>query len=976
MACRGQVQNNVPVIILDDEDRQDIRSTTHLDTSLSDTGDDVVIVPLASAAAQNINDVRQDDVMVELIEDSDTQSGPPSQKTLSPPVEYSRENSRAMEEPSIPVSPLPHLDMRALPPISVRSLPASTAPRMDSTRICSQQLHSPPLPPPFSHSPSSSFSRSPEKLQGDPMPPSTPLPSSKVRRRSRSRFSSLTPPQTFHSLAQPVSQSPVRPQLAILPLPPPPSNSQSVSLSHRVPPTASSGLQAPPAPDFAQVLPSLLPTSEPSSLLPSPSLASLPQPSSQPVEKPKKSLAELKKQILLSMKKPTKPCPAPTPEQAIPSEVDLLEKARTGVNTFKVPLNTFPTISLDCTPALEDFEEPDVDGKAPEGVKNGNLTSELRVGAKPTTVEYGIDAIGDPNFVPEDLSAKHRRGNRPQEVLTVTLTASDVENDPYSDYVNRPSKKRKLSIEEQIEDMKIRVVHLGKCPSELHGLSSPSSEIKLQEAKYMNVGSQGDSCAPPVVQQEITQAQAGSVPPTLQSGPGIKSHECIKSSDRANDTRERTMKVEGSTLAPTSEAPKHDNKGAAPEAVEASADKGGHGCDTATTSNPSNVGTKAFDLKRKILLGCPDSNSDVHENSQKDARIESGALVTNDVRKKACRVKATPSDIRALKQKIADLEKIREKSRIVRGRGSGTGMVTRNLSLGKDGVVAETKVASNGGTSDTKKCLPITALSRKGNKQGSGIGRARYYETATGIQKLSDSEGIVCSASDGSGSPERDVSAKWNETDPSLRGNQNCTIVDEEKGQLNHLKTELEMSKKELMMMQDYSNMMQRATISVAEAAAKVSFKRGRLESIEAELKKVQLEVQEAEQDYQKITQAALAMRSSMKGGEDSDFSFPELEILSPTSLIQGKSNSSNDGTGESRFDGGAKCANTNTNFQSSEPGTSSGSRYDVVLRPSPFSPSGNDEIVSPLSAFRSYALNHSIVHWKRVLTVPGCISF
>lgn len=973
---RGPIHEHVPVIVLDDEDCPDNRTATHPDASLSDMGDEVMIVPLAHTAVQNVNNAQQNDVTVELVEDSDTQSGPASQKALPSKINHFGDESHPLNGPLNPRPTLPHLDMRVLPPVLLHSVRVSAAPRIqDASQFRLQQTPSSASEPLPLHSPSDSHSL--KKLHVGFAPPSASHSLEPPRRYSRSRFRSLTPPRTPpRSLVEPASRSPDLPRSGTPSLGTPRSNSLSVSPPRYVPsivPLKSSVF--PVSSSDPDSIPRLS-TSEKLSRSPSPLSQPLPQSDLHRFPKPKKNLAELKKQILLSMKRPVVPSPASNSERFEFPKVDAKKRAPKSLGMLNIPSNTAPVTSFDHTFAQDASLHPNFDEKPSVVAGSVDERGNTRRDIKLPKTEPGHDNAEGPNLAPVDSSLSQKYPSSSPEILIVTLTESDDEKEPYSEYINRPPRKRNLSAIEQIEEMKIRVLHLGKCPSELYGDSPLLPGTKRRKAEHVCSVPSRDVCGSSVSNEEGDEVHVVSdSSPKLHFGLRPERAEFAKSSSDEIGAGEKIIKEKCPPWSSTSEIMKDSNRDTAQETNLVSGIKINLDDTMGTTSNQSKAEVKLTEPKQERRIAYPGSNPERPEPKQGNIIVSGGEPATKDIGKKKSFMKSTSSEIRDLKEKIAKLEKLREMAKIARERDSsnGNGKITRDMSFVKTDVVAGMKMNLNANALGNKKQASNAPANKKAIKQASGFGRARYYDNASGVRKFHDSHGIIHSASNSSlDSPERDVSAKWNETDPNLRGGQTCSKdAAGESGQLNDLKTELEMSKKELLMMQDYSAMMQRATISVAEAAAKVSFKRGRRESIEAELKKIQLEVQEAEQDYQKIVQAALAMRSSMKGAEDSDFSFPELEVISPTSFTQGKSNNSSNATGENRNGGSAKCANAFMELSTCNLGSNSEPKLDVVLRPSPFSPSRDDEVISPLCAFRSYALTHSIIHSKRVLPVP-----
>ena len=72
-----------------------------------------------------------------------------------------------------------------------------------------------------------------------------------------------------------------------------------------------------------------------------------------------------------------------------------------------------------------------------------------------------------------------------KEVLSFQYSQSDDEEDPYGQILQsvEESDKKPLSTDEQIEDFKIRVVRLGKCPSELSNNIIHQNTVSVKRRK-------------------------------------------------------------------------------------------------------------------------------------------------------------------------------------------------------------------------------------------------------------------------------------------------------------------------------------------------------------------------------------------------------------------------------------------------------------------------------------------------------------
>lgn len=185
----------------------------------------------------------------------------------------------------------------------------------------------------------------------------------------------------------------------------------------------------------------------------------------------------------------------------------------------------------------------------------------------------------------------------------------------------------------------------------------------------------------------------------------------------------------------------------------------------------------------------------------------------------------------------------------------------------------------------------------------------------------------------------------------------NAVLVDHANaGLLDDLKFELEIQKRQIANIQDYSKLVLASDISLAQAAAKLSFKRNRMTNLEQEMKRAQFEVIDAEQDYNKIANAAKRMRATLDGLGFSDmFPPPDISTVNnggknPT-LANGTVRSNGGSNEEPPQSDTESCEKTDLELHASKTGGE-----DPILQQSPYSPSTGDTFLSCMSGLQSYA--------------------
>lgn len=185
---------------------------------------------------------------------------------------------------------------------------------------------------------------------------------------------------------------------------------------------------------------------------------------------------------------------------------------------------------------------------------------------------------------------------------------------------------------------------------------------------------------------------------------------------------------------------------------------------------------------------------------------------------------------------------------------------------------------------------------------------------------------------------------------------------------INDLRLELEESKKALDSERDANRLIQAADVSVAEAYAKLGFKRSRLRSVQHELKKAQTDIVTAEEEYRTTVAAAQRVRASL--GEDPDNTYPSIDIpsmpaeqVSGTPDISAHNFSSDLDADNVKQPAGYQISPIKLTSNSKEGNgreeDEEKARYqsDLVLRPSPYTPSPTDVYTSVLTGLKAYGL-------------------
>lgn len=597
-----------------------------------------------------------------------------------------------------------------------------------------------------------------------------------------------------------------------------------------------------------------------------------------------------------------------------------------------------------------------------------------------------------------------------REVLSFELSESDCEEErPYSDFFTvTPAVQQPKSTEQQIEDMRIRVVRLGKCPSLLLSQrgskrrkvesDAPSAQPNLQQKKACGVPDDIQATSfnfhmasnfpalkinGPIAQtddkyhhdavgkgefetkksnildlptNEVNNMDGTNTFEELRSAPNldIEGVGKAKSDDSFGQSKTELcteVKYEGEELKINSDssdaASTLGNEDTHDRYEEDGKDKTSRGAPGTSELNEKISGLPRSDAKANTETGSstPSTLNDGMDKRRsvcldKDRAMKNGKMGSGKARSKII----NPSQLQELRQKIAALERLQLKAQ----KNGKRNEISNSSSLAKEITKPGTKALKTNDKNLNKISINETC--------------DRYYGDSTLKRKSNEISGCSDRCEDEAG---KAISiGQWNAREES----NSFTVPEDaiETGEINELKSELEHSRRQLSTMQDYSKVIQVASISVAEASAKLSFKRARIESMKQELEKAQLEVYEAEQDYKNMCDAAQKVKSSLSDFAGGEFAFEELEISSLD--FERKGNIKKEGGSEvtvvnkhitgpdSGYDEQPQIENKETELVLLGKNQVVQTTVDVVLQPSPFSHSSEDNFTSCLSTLRAYA--------------------
>lgn len=485
-----------------------------------------------------------------------------------------------------------------------------------------------------------------------------------------------------------------------------------------------------------------------------------------------------------------------------------------------------------------------------------------------------------------------------QEQLVVSWSDGEDESseEEFDDVVARG--RPKLSRQQLIENMKIRIVQLGKCPSTLLAKSS--------EKPVVPTANIAEKAAVPVVS-----VPHASTPPeeNAKRSPCGGGKECV---------------VESPTNVVMPDV---------------------HSCGVVDDICPNDLSSPPKHVVRegpKPTVQSPDQSS---------ASLK-GTLSDMD----ACK------DISLLRRRIAKLERQRDTRKVALKKMSDVGspVQRKDVAASKNVTVASSQGHDRpvgSATRPLKRVRSSDAVVRSTSVLAVQD-RGRYYSSEA--KKIDRVPSPDRPSRDGSTSPGSEVASAvvergaWNRREGSVPTAASAVPDRAQAGLVDDLKTELETSKRQLDTVQDYTQLAYAADVSVAQALTKVAFKRQRVRQIEADLKRAQFELDDAEQDYDKIENAAKRLRASL--GE-----LPFSEHLPPIREISRASNTAPavDTNYDKASDARQSCLRTGTtpaDQQDADLDTPRSRGPDLILQPSPYTPTPGCAFSSCLRVLRAYA--------------------
>ena len=474
--------------------------------------------------------------------------------------------------------------------------------------------------------------------------------------------------------------------------------------------------------------------------------------------------------------------------------------------------------------------------------------------------------------------------------------------------------QRKKSREEQIEDMKIRLVLLGKCPSVLQQLAkSPTLKApKAAPSSKRPCSASRDGLETEVKDAPISKQTSATNAENVDSPAGSVEQSTPKAKVISNTTVPRPPDLPLSEALPETAALKTTEVGSfAKKSAEM----------TTLTVSPVTPSQK---IARDPPLRKQHSVSSGSISLPLESRIKKPSQSRNATSPGKSR------QIEELKRKIAALE---ERRQIL-----SNARIQTSLSSAFGPSVPKPVESTRGKQSNPKVDDVVT---------GSNGGSTRYYmEPASRVSQEKGKTAKVVdkkSAEDSSPSPvpspkieHPDTQGPWNKRPTPKDDKDKVTSAGVDASYIRDLEMELERRTKELDSERDRANQVQTADVAVAEAFAKLQYKRSRVKTLEEELSKTREEADEAQKEYDKLRCVAKQLRSFDVQMEDSEE--PESIVEEPISLVD---------------------SGNYISGKYSDPINSRRQNYastDPILRSSPFSRSTEDYYQSCLTGFRSYA--------------------
>lgn len=501
--------------------------------------------------------------------------------------------------------------------------------------------------------------------------------------------------------------------------------------------------------------------------------------------------------------------------------------------------------------------------------------------------------------------------------------------------------ERKRPRHQIIEDMKIRMVQLGKCPSSLHGKqrqSTPSSELPKGkvEAGFLNGSRRGKSV--PLAsesQDEITCLKPTDINASQQPMESVSKEAVLENPER----------IWSPTDVPSVSKPNDVRR-------EPAGDKQDVKAEDFAEHSSSSIGTSPTGRKFSAPTHPPEQDLLTSRPARK-IPIQSPIAKKTD---------PGSIEMEVLKKRIAMLEHVRntQKRTLTSPNHTNPSNVVA-LRLGK---AENSNIESAGkesartvsGRAVLKRASPLCFTDLKDAKANLPVSKdKRRYYSDEASRKESEERVAPPERKPSPTTADTAEQGAWNQRESkdtpmgAVRDHAEAGLVDD-------LKSELETSKRQLASVADYSKLFHASDVSLAQAAAKLEFKRNALGNLHEVLKRAQYEVFDAEQDFEKIASAAKRMRASLGDGPFADM-FPMPDI--PTAKLEGEAS---DPSGVAHQASGA----ARENEAGAQTGVDVGdnmdveldisTRSDLVLQQSPYSPSNGDLFSSCLSGLRAYA--------------------
>lgn len=515
------------------------------------------------------------------------------------------------------------------------------------------------------------------------------------------------------------------------------------------------------------------------------------------------------------------------------------------------------------------------------------------------------------------------------------------QSDDYGKTKMRKPPERKRPRHQIIEDMKIRMVQLGKCPSSLHGKqrqSSPSTGPPKENLQTkVLIGNRKEKPVPLVSesQDEIARVKPTDIKAPRQEVEGVKKARVLENPERIPSAADAPFvsKLNGIRREPAGEKQVVKGKDCT-EHSSSSISASPAGRDVVAPIRPPEQNPLTSRPARKIPIQSPIAKKTNH-----------GSV-----------------EIETLKKRIVMLEQartIQKRTLTSPNHSNPSNIVSLCLRMAENPNIDSANKESTrtvSGRAVFKRTSPLCVTDPKDGKASLAASKdkRRYYSDEASRKKCEEK----LSPLEKKASPSTPDTAKqgaWNhrESKDTAMG---AVPDNAEPGLVDDLKSELETSKRQLASVADYSKLFHASDVSLAQAAAKLEFKRNALANLHELLKRAQYEVFDAEQDFDKIASAAKRMRASLGDGPFADM-FPMPDI--PAAKFNGETSDPAVAAHQASSAVLENEADTQTGLDvgdSMDAELDMSTRSDLVLQQSPYSPSNGDVFSSCLSGIRAYA--------------------